>query len=326
MATPTNKKDLSIVIVNYKSWKHLHNCLKSLDFKSDQLDFEVVVVDNQSADGQLEKFQQEFSDVQFIQNSGNNGFANGCNLGANKSKGAYILFLNPDTIANENAIVEMWLFAKKNHTVGIVSCLQRKRKGGYERSDRVFPNFFTLFGLTRAVYKLFSTKKPQSDDNVLYTDWVSGSVVMISREWLEQINGWNEDYWMYYEDTDLSKRVHVSNGKVALLTSCEIIHNHGGSSRINMKTASLTKTEVLISKHVYIQTHFKGIEKVLSFLFLIVYTIISKIILGIFGILLFFIPKMRLNVYLLSKTMRYYLRSIVKGTWLSSNSMNLKTS
>ena len=324
MGTPTNKKDLSIVIVNYKSWKHLHNCLKSLDFKSDQLDFEIVVVDNQSADGQLEKFQQEFSEVQFIQNSGNNGFANGCNLGANKSTGNYILFLNPDTIANESAIIEMWQFAKKHHTVGIVSCLQAKRKGGYERRDRVFPNFITLFGLTRALYKLLSKKKSQSDENVLYTDWVSGSVVMISREWLQQINGWNEDYWMYYEDIDLSKRVHVSNGKVGLLTSCEIIHDHGGSSRINMKTASLTKTEVLISKHVYIQTHFKGIERLISFLFLILYTLISKIILGIFGILLFFIPKMRLNVYLLSKLIRYYFSSLIRGSWLSPNSMNIK--
>jgi len=326
MATPTNKKDLSIVIVNYKSWNHLRNCLNSLNFQSNQFDFEVVVVDNQSADGQLEKFQQEFTDVRFVKNSGNNGFANGCNFGANQSTGDYLLFLNPDTIANETAIAEMLQFAKKQHTVGIVSCLQKKPKGGYEKSTRVFPNLFTLFGLTRAVCKFLSSKRIHSEENVLYIDWVSGSVVMISKEWLAQINGWNEDYWMYYEDTDLSKRVQISNGKVALLTSCEVVHNHGGSSRINMKTASLTKTEVLISKHVYIHTHFKGFEKLLSFFILILYTLISKIILGIFGILFFFIPKMRLNVYLLSKTIRYYLRSIVKGTWLSPNSMNFKTS
>jgi GT2 family glycosyltransferase len=326
MATPTNKKDLSIVIVNYKSWKYLRNCLESLDFTTDQLDFEIIVVDNQSADGNIETFQQEFNHVTFVENSGNNGFANGCNLGSSKANGTHVLFLNPDTIANKDALVEMWQFAKQHHTVGIVSCLQKKPKGGYEKSIRVFPNFFTLFGLTRAIYRSFNSKKLPSEENAIYTDWVSGSVVMISKEWLEQINGWNEDYWMYYEDTDLSKRVQISNGKVALLTSCEITHNHGGSSRINMKTASLTKTEVLISKHVYISIHFKGIEKLLSLFLLILFTLVSKIILGFFGILLFFIPKMRLNVYLLSKTIRYYLRSIMKGTWLSPNSMNLKTS
>jgi len=325
MAAQTNKKDISIIIVNYKSWKHLRNCLNSLDFVTKDSNYEIIVVDNQSTDGQLETFQKEFDHVCFVENSGNNGFANGCNIGANHAQGTYLLFLNPDTIANENALVEMWQFAKKNPTVGIISCLQKKPKKGYEKSIRFFPNFFRLFGLTRAIYKVFNKRKFQSDEEVLYTDWVSGSVVFVSKEWLEQISGWNEDYWMYYEDMDLSKRVQLSNGKVALLTSCEVIHNHGGSSRINMKTTSLTKTEVLISKHVYIQTHFEGIEKFVSFFVLVIYNIVSKLILGIFGILLFFIPRMRLNVYLLTKTIKYYLRSLIRGTWLSSNSMNFKT-
>jgi GT2 family glycosyltransferase len=326
MATSTNKMDLSIVIVNYKSWKHLHKCLNSLDFKSDRFDFEIIVVDNQSEDGQLTKFQQEFSQVHFVENSGNNGFSNGCNLGAKKARGTYVLFLNPDTIANERTLSTMLDFAKKHPTIGIVSCLQRKPKGGYEKSIRVFPNLFTLFGVTRAIYKRLQTKQVQAESNVIFTDWVSGSVVLISQEWLGQINGWNEDYWMYYEDIDLSKRVQISNGKVAILTSCDIVHNHGGSSRINIKTASLTKTEVLISKHVYIATHFQGIQKLLSFLLLIFYTLLSRIILGIFGVLLFFVPKMRLNVYLLLKTIRYYLGCITHRTWLSKNSMNFKTS
>lgn len=326
MVTQTDKKDLSIVIVNYKSWRHLRKCLNSLDFNTDQFDFEIIVVDNQSSDGHLTKFQQEFPHVHFLENSGNNGFSNGCNLGAENAKGKYVLFLNPDTIANERSLTKMLDFAKKHPTIGIVSCLQKKPKGGYEKSSRVFPNVFTLFGLTRAIYKQFQTKPVQTTTEVFYTDWVSGSVVLISHEWLEQINGWNEDYWMYYEDTDLCKRVQISNGKVAILTSCEIIHNHGGSSRINVKTASLTKTEVLISKHVYLATHFEGIHKLLSFFLLICYTLVSKLILGIFGVLLFFIPKMRLNVYLLLKAIMYYARCISHRTWLSKNSMNFKTS
>jgi GT2 family glycosyltransferase len=324
MATKTNKPDVSIVIVNYKSWKHLRNCLESLKFQSDAFSFEIVVVDNQSNDGQLEVFQQEFSQVNFVENSGNNGFANGCNVGADNTQGEYLLFLNPDTIANEEAIRTMWQFAKKNPTAGIVSCLQKKPSGGYEKSIRVFPNFFTLFGLTRAIYKAFNKKKFLSQDQVLYTDWVSGSVIFISKEWLTQIDGWNEDYWMYYEDMDLCKRVQISNGKVALLESVEIVHNHGGSSRINMKTASLTKTEVQISKHVYVNTHFSRIEKIISLFVLVIYNLISKLILGIFGVLFFFLPKLRLNVYLLSKLVSYYISSLTRQSWLSKHSMNSK--
>ena len=324
MATPTNKKDISIVIVNYKSWKHLRNCLQSLQFDTEAFDMEVVVVDNQSNDGELSTFQQDFPQVQFIENTGNNGFANGCNLGAKHASGDNILFLNPDTLANKEAIEAMWNFAKKNHTVGVVSCLQAKTKGGYEKRDRSFPNLLTLFGFTRAISKLFNKPKKESENKVLFTDWVSGSVVFISKEWLGQIEGWNEDYWMYYEDMDLCKRVQISNGKVALLESVEIVHDHGGSSRINMKTASLTKTEVQISKHVYIRNHFQGIEKFLALFILVIYNLISKLILGILGILLFFIPKMRLNVYLLSKLIRYYFSSLMRGSWLSPNSMNIK--
>ena len=96
--------DISIVIVNYKSWLHLASCLDSLAFHSDSFNHEIVVVDNHSNDGKLAEFSKVYPDVVFVENTGNNGFANGCNLGASKSKGRYLLFLNPDTVGNENAI------------------------------------------------------------------------------------------------------------------------------------------------------------------------------------------------------------------------------
>ena len=325
MATQTNKKDISIVIVNYKSWKHLRNCLQSLDFQSEEFSFEVVVVDNVSNDGQLSVFKEEFPNVFFAENTGNNGFANGSNVGADYSIGEYLLFLNPDTIANEEAIKQMWLFAKKNPTIGAISCVKKKPNGGYEKSERTFTTAATLFGLIRAILRIFNKNQSFSEDKVLYTDWVSGSLLFTSKEWFQHIEGWNEDYWMYYEDMDLCKRVQKANGKVALLESVDIVHNHGGASRINMKTASLTKTEVQISKHVYVNNHFKGFEKFISLLIMVVYSLVSRLLMGILGLVLFFIPKMRLNVYLLTKTIRYYFGSLYRISWLSTNSMNLKT-
>jgi len=322
MAIQAEHIHISIIIVNYKSWKHLRNCLESLQFQSKAFTFEIVVVDNQSNDGKLETFRQEFSHVHFVENSGNNGFANGCNVGAKNAQGDYLLFLNPDTLANQEAILRMWGFAKKNHTVGIVSCLQKKSNGGYEKSIRIFPSFFTLFGLTRAIYKAFNKNKFQSEDQILYTNWVSGSVVFISKEWLSQIGGWNEDYWMYYEDMDLCKRVHLSNGKVALLTSVEVIHNHGGASRINFETTSLTKTQVLISRHVYVQNHFKGLERFASQLLLVLNNLVIKLLLATLGIFLFFVPKMRLEQHIFAKIFRYYLQSLRRRTWLSNRSLN----
>ena len=328
MEVQINRVDISIIVVNYQSWKHLKSCLSSLGFQSKSYVHEVIVIDNHSNDGELEHFQAKFPDVQFVENSGNNGFANGCNLGAARAQGNYFLFLNPDAIANEEAVFQMWQFYKKNPGSGIVSCHQKKSNGTYEKSLRIFPNVLTLFGFTRAVYKAISKKNLhhyfEIRDDVLYPDWVSGSVVFMSKEWFEALNGWSEDYWMYYEDMDLCKRVKTSNGKIALLKSAEIIHNHGGASRLNIKTSSLTKTEVHISRHVYVHNHFKEIEKIVTQILLVMNNLITGFILGILGLVLFFIPKMRLNVYLLTKMIRYYVTCLIRFTWLSPRSMNYK--
>lgn len=324
MVNSKDHKDISVVIVNYKSWNHLENCLNSLNFSSEAFSFEVIVIDNQSQDGKLKDFQSQYNWVQFIENTGNNGFANGCNLGAKHAKGNYLMFLNPDTLANGEAVGIIWRYAKQNPTVGIVSCVQKRPNGKLEKSERQFPRIYTLFGLLRAIAKVFKTNKTYREGPALHTSWVSGSLVFISRQWFEQIQGWNEDYWMYYEDMDLSKRVHIANGKVVVLENAEIIHNHGGSSRINFKTASLTKNESQISKHVFIFNHFKGLERILSLLILVVYNVLIKFIFALLGVILFFIPKMRLNVYLWTKIIKYYLNCAMNRTWLSSNSMNYK--
>ncbi|MFY0603275.1 MAG: glycosyltransferase family 2 protein [Flavobacteriaceae bacterium] len=326
MSTPLNI-DVSIVIVNYKSWHHLKNCLQALiSINSTHFTFEVIVVDNCSHDGQLTTFVKDFPEIEFVENTGNNGFSNGCNYGANKAKGSYLFFLNPDTIANEDAIHKLLAFTKRYRNVGIVSCHQKNNDGSYEKTIRLFPNIFTLFGLTRAIYRSFNKKSLQnkysSKESVIFPDWVSGSVVFMSKEWYQEINGWNEDFWMYFEDVDICKRVKTANGKVALLQDAEIIHNHGGASRINIKTASITKTEVLISKHVYVSNHLKGFQGLVSQILIIVSNIIFKTLLAILGCIFFFIPKLRLNLSIYLKLMRYYANAIIYRKWLSKKSLN----
>ena len=318
-----SKKDVSIIIVNYKSWKHLKNCLDALTlFKQEKFSFEVVIVDNKSNDGKLEAFSKKYAQFSFIENSGNNGFANGCNTGAMNSNGSHLLFLNPDTLATENAVEEMLQCLKENSNYGIVSCNQLNNNGSFENFDRIFPNTFTLFGLSRAIYRMFRNKTKE-EDNIIFPNWVSGSVVFMSRVWFQKVKGWNEDYWMYYEDVDISKKVRNLGGDVALLKNVNIIHNHGGASRINIKTASITKTEVVISKHVYLSTHFKGFKKFVLLSMVILNTSFSKTLLAIIGILFFFIPKLKLNIYLFAEMFSYYHQSLRKGSWLSSRSMNL---
>jgi len=317
------EKQVSIIIVNYKSWKHLKDCLDALTHvNQENFTYEVVVVDNKSDDGKLNEFSKKYTQFRFIENSGNNGFANGCNVGAQHSVGAYLLFLNPDTIASESAIDTMLDCLKEHSDIGIVSCNQLNTNGSFEDSDRIFPNTFTLFGLIRAVYRKFK-KATKENDTVLFPNWVSGSVVFISRQWFKKVNGWNEDYWMYFEDVDLSKKVRDLGGEVALLKDVNIIHNHGGASRINIKTSTITKTEVLISKHVYINNHFKGGKRFFLLVLVVLNNVIAKTVLAVIGICFFFIPKLKLGVYLFYELISYYFQSLRKGSWLSKRSMNM---
>ena len=89
-----------------------------------------------------------------------------------------------------------------------------------------------------------------------------------------------------------------------------------------MKTASITKTEVLISKHVYLATHFIGLKRFLLLFALVVNTFFSKFLFAIMGVFFFFIPKLKLNIYLFLELLRYYVQAIKKGSWLSKRAMN----
>jgi GT2 family glycosyltransferase len=320
--------DISIIILNYKSWEHLDNCLHSIEnICTTHFSFEIIVVDNKSDDGILSSFQTKFQKVNFIENTGNNGFANGCNLGAKNAKGSFYLFLNPDTLISETPIQLMLHLAKKHLDYGIISCETVNKTGKIENQVRFLPRFSTLFGSFRAIYKWVNQQKIKSEYNiskeVIFPEWVSGSLIFISKNWFEKIGGWNEDYWMYFEDVAICKQISEKGGKIALMRGASIVHNHGGASRLNIKTAIITKTEVLISKHVYINNNFKGFSKYISQIFVIVYNLISYFILAILGVIFFSIPKLKLNVYLFKNLVNYYFKVLKSGFWLSERSMNL---
>ena len=318
---------LSIVIVNYKSWKDLENCLNSLiAMKCLSFELDIIVVDNDMDSEERRRFIKTYHSISFYGNTGNNGFANACNFGANKANGDYYLFLNPDTIASPEAIKKMLEVAVKHVEYGIVSCQQVNEKGSKEKQIRFFPDLKTLFGAFRVLYRSRNKKQIDSkfklDQRIIFPDWVSGSVMLMSKGWFDRLDGFNEDYWMYFEDVDLCKRVSLQGGKIALLRDVKIIHNHGGASRINIKTSALTRSQVLISKHIYVCNYFRGNKRSLLQILLILYVLIFKFLGGVLGLVLFFIPKMYLRCFIYINMLRYYFQSLKNGTWLSPKSVH----
>ena len=172
------RKELCIIIVNYRSWNYLEACLKSLEDR--QNEYDVLVVDNFSDDGQFESVAANYPHVKFVKSQTNLGFGGGCRLGAILSSADYLLFLNPDTLANYDAIDSMLQFLKSQKKYGIVSC---KQHGNLARHHLLFPSFRRLSGLLRGVEARMRTRKfaiqRWQNFEFIVPDWVSASVLMI---------------------------------------------------------------------------------------------------------------------------------------------------
>lgn len=318
---------ITIIIVNYKGWDDLEHCLDSLVLiDSKKIILEVIVVDNCSNDGKFEQFKTKYTNFNFILNTSNNGFANGCNLGAANASSNYFLFLNPDTKVEQKNL-ELYIQTYIEHSeIALLSCLQIDEKGNYYNPYRLFPTFITFFGIPRAIYKVLKKntieKRINYSETFFHPDWITGAVILISKEWFEKVNGWNENYWMYMEDVDLCKRIFNQNGKIAILKTATIFHKHGGASRINVNTKALTKTEVLISKHVYISNNFSTFTAFSLHIRLIIGTLLEKLLLTIIAIPLFFIKKLKVNQFIFINYVNYLFGSMLHKTFISPRAVN----
>jgi len=316
------KIDLSIIIVNYRSWEVLAKCIESFNKYKPNVSYEIIVVDNDSQDGKFNDFKQQFHKIRLIANKGNYGFSSGCNLGSDIATGEFLLFLNPDvTLTSSPSIDDMYSFAVANPDVGITSCRTLYSNGKREREIAFLSPWLTI-GWLRSIYKLtFSSKiakKFPENKNIWYPEWVAGSVVLIQKDFFEEIGKWNENiFWMYSEDPDLCLRVTKKNKKIALLRNIELEHLHGGSSRRNPKTTAITKSEVVTSSHVFIHEHTKGLNRFALHLVIMINTLSSWLLRTIITLPLFNKVLFKSNLLTLLAIIKYYLSALISVSWKS---------
>ena len=303
--------DLSVIIVCYKGWERLSKCLESLNaFVSGSFSMEVIVVDNNSGDETINEFENKFKRFRFIRNNINGGYAYGCNKGAAEASGDFLLILNPDTVVREREIEKLLANAKSHPEYYIISCRQVSENGKESRAAGRFPAL--------SLRNLFIWKP---DNTLSFPDWVSGSLMLTGREIFNRLNGFDESFWMYYEDVDICKRARMAGGEIACYTDIVIEHNHGGSSRINLKTTSITKCEVQISRHLYIHKYFRGLRRFLFQLIVITDNLLTGIITGTIGLLFFFVPKIFIRFIILLRLIKYYWDSLLRRSWISTRSV-----
>jgi GT2 family glycosyltransferase len=315
---------LSIITVNYKSWGHLEAALSALctDFPED---WEIIVVDNESDPADFDTFAARFLWATFIANPDNSGFGHGCNIGVAKASGEQLLFMNPDVVAT-SADIQKLMQIKEQHDIGIVAPKQVSARG---KAQKVFDDFPSLLNQSKTLKALLrfllpsKFRDPRAEySDLTYCDWVTGSVLLIGHEDFDAIGGWSEDYWMYVEDADLCRKAHDCGLSVAYAPEIQVMHAHGGSSRLNVAVKSMTKLEVIISKHVYTQHHSRGLSAWLTHASIVLLRMPMLIIAGILDLAtLRQIPTLRVRSRMLLGLLHYYASVIRTGSWLSPRAL-----
>jgi len=232
--------ELSVIIVNYNVKHFLEQCLYSVRQALKKTSGEIIVIDNCSSDNSLGYLQPRFPDVCFVANKENLGFARACNQGWKMSAGRFVLFLNPDTILPEDCFEAAIRFFEKHPEAGALGSKMLDGSGDFlKESKRAFPSPLT------SLYKLFGLSKlfPQSAHFSRYhlghldenknneVDVLAGAYMMIRKEVLDEVGGFDERFFMYGEDVDLSYRIQKSGRKNYYFAGSPIIHFKGESTR-----------------------------------------------------------------------------------------------
>jgi GT2 family glycosyltransferase len=238
--------DLSVVIVSWNVKKLLKENLKAIYENTQNIDFEVFVVDNNSKDETVEMVKEKFPKVKLIENNKNLGFAKGNNQAIKKSSGRYVLLLNPDMQVLSKTFEEMVKWMDNNKKAGVAGC--HLIKDNYETVPHVrrFPKLFDQLMIILKVPHVF----PQILNKYLIKDFdyskevivdsVRGAFFMIRREVIESVGLLDERYFVWFEEVDYCRKVQNSHWDVVYTPEVKCI-DHVGQSFSQVKTGKVQK-------------------------------------------------------------------------------------
>ncbi len=273
--------DVSIIIVNYNTFYLTSRCIRSVYRYTSGLDFEVILVDNRSAECDADLFKKEFPGITLIKNLENLGFAKGNNMGIEVSKGDAILLLNSDTELIENSVLMCYEKLKLLSTeTAIITCKLIYPDGLVQRQCSCFPGIANnLLELTR-LHKLFSRQKRAkimlgfyfNHETDIMPDWVWGTFFMFKRDVIKSLPGkkLNEKYFMYCEDMKWCYDFWKIGKTIYYYAGTKVIHLVGQSvSESIFKIDSIIKNEMdfVAETHNRIYAFFYSIVKSLNVLF-----------------------------------------------------------
>ncbi len=225
--------DVTVAIVNWNTRDELRECIASALRHYRDFTYEIVVVDNASADGSAEMVRREFPEVRLIENRENAGFAVANNQIMREAKGRHILLLNSDTITVDNSVKLLIDYADQHPRAGIVGGRLLNRDGSFQASHARFPSLWTEFLLTTGLGKRFIQPSYPSYGEVeepCQADWVGGAFLLARSEAIDEVGMLDEAFFMYSEETDWCYRMKKKGWEVHHLPPAKVVHLLGASS------------------------------------------------------------------------------------------------
>lgn len=232
--------DLSIVIVNWNTRDLLRQCLSSLTDAVGDLDHEVLVMDNDSADGSLAMVASEFPAVAAENSGGNLGFARANNLALPRTRGRHVLLLNPDTICPAGSLAALVAAAARHPGCGAVGPMLTESDGTPTISSGHFPRprFHWLRPLSvlpldrRSRTYISFTDVPEHGGPDRPVDYVAGACMLIPRDSLEAVGLLDEQFFLYFEETDWCLRAWRMGRPIVLVPSVAVVHLEGRAAEL----------------------------------------------------------------------------------------------
>lgn len=264
-----NRPDVSIIIVSWNTSDYLERCLAAIPRAAAGLTIEIIVVDNGSTDGTQAMLAEKFPRVRVIQNPENLGFGRANNVGAWASQGRTILLLNSDCELQASALEAMVSALDRDPSLGAVFCrllnpdgtLQPSVHSSFLSPWSTIGDLFFLSSLRYAVYRtpvlhrwlLWGTVRAHAEAHDVA--WGGGACLLIRRAVLEATGGFDERFFMYYEDLDLCKRIRDAGYRLRYLPGPTAVHHWGVSTS---QRPSVMLQESHRSRISYFEKHFPG--------------------------------------------------------------------
>lgn len=235
--------EVSIIIVNYNTRELTSNCINSIIRETKDLSYEIIVIDNASNDDSQEYFKNNHQ-IKFVELPENIGFGRANNVGITHSKGEFLFFLNSDTILLNNAIKIFHDFISQNigKKIGCIGAMLTDEESVVNGYGGRFPNL--MLHLKSYVSVFFS--KRGSDFKIegisSDVDYVLGADMFIPREVINDIGGFDAQFFMYFEESDLQLRMAKKGYSRKIIVGPKIVHLEGKSSFNSIKKLMMVKS------------------------------------------------------------------------------------